>query len=238
MKRTLRAALPALAALLVAAAGSAQTVPSSYRYIQNGKSLNFYGGWLQTDPDLAMPDSQSAELGPQPAPMFGVRAAIRVGGPLSIEGSLGLSPTERKLFDANVNADSSVVVPEETGEVSSELLVLAEFGLRFHLTGDRTFRGFAPFVLASGGLAAMLGGTTEAEEDITPGRRFDFGPALAVGTGAGVDYFVSDRLSLRGELTYRLWRLSAPDGMLPSGTRGRSEWSGNGGASLGVGFHF
>lgn len=237
MKRTLRAVVPAIAALLVAAAGSAQTVPSSYRYIQHAKSLNFYGGWLQTDPELALPDSQSAELGVRSAPIFGVRAAIRVGGPLSVEGGLAFAPTERKLYDVDVLSDSSRV-PDDTGVTSSELLMLAEFGLRFHVTGERTFRGFAPFVLASGGVAAMVGGSNATEDSIASARRFDFGPALAVGTGAGVDYFASDRVSLRAELTYRLWRLTAPEGMVPAGTRDRTSWKGNGGVSVGVGYHF
>jgi opacity protein-like surface antigen len=236
MKRTLRAVVPAVAALLVAVAASAQTVPSSYRYIKYSRSVSLYGGYLHTNPQLALPDSQSAEFGPQPAPMFGVRGAMRVGGPLSIEGHLGFAPTERKIYGATVNTDSTRVTPVDTGERASQLLALGEFGVRFHLTGDRTYHGFAPFVLASGGAALLIGGTTES--DTIAHRKFDFGPALAVGAGTGVDYFASDRVSLRAELTYRLWRLSAPDGLVPALTRDKSAWSGNAGVSVGAAYHF
>ena len=236
MKRTLRAVVPAVAALMVAVAASAQTVPSPYRHMTYSRSLSVYAGYLHTDPEMALPDSQSAEFGVQPAPLFGVRAGMRVGGPLSIEGHLGFSPTDRKVYTATVSSDSSQVTPVDTGERSSQLLLLGEFGVRFHLTGDRTYRGFAPFVLASGGAAVMLGGTIEA--DSLEHRQFAFGPALAVGTGAGVDYFATDRVSLRAELTYRLWRLRAPEGMVPSLTRDKSAWTGNAGVSLGAAYHF
>jgi hypothetical protein len=228
-----------MAALLLGAAGAAaQTIPSPYQYIEKTRSINFYGGYLHTDPDVALPDSQHAELGHQSAPLFGVRASMRIGGPLSIEGNVGYSPTKRRLYNAIVSTDSSAVTVNPTGDEVSDPLLLADFAMRFHLTGDRAYRGFAPFVLASGGTVISLGGTTDAEEDIPEHRRLDFGPSFAVGTAAGVDFFPSQRLTLRAEASYRLWKLETPVGLLPAGAGRQSGWSANTGVSLGAAFHF
>jgi hypothetical protein len=238
MNRTLRTGLAGLALLVYAGAAAGQTVPSSFQYIEKNRSLTVYGGYLFTDPSMALPDSQSAELGPQSAPLFGLRYALRVGGPLSVEANVGFSPAERKLYTAALNPDTSNVVVTPTGGTTSEPLVMGELGLRFHLTGDRTYRNLAPFVLASGGAIAGLGEAGEEEEDIPEHRRFDLGPSLAVGAGTGLDYFPSQRLSLRAELTYRLWRLRVPTGLLSSGSGQVKEWSANTGVSLGATYHF
>lgn len=238
MNRTLRTVLPALAALLAGTAAAAQTVPSSYRYIEKTRSLTAYLGYIDTSPTLALPDSQSAELGPQSTPVVGVRYAMRVGGPVSLEAHLAFAPAERRLYQGTLSPDTTRILVTPTGDEVSEPLLLGELAMRFHLTGDRTFRGFAPFVLASGGVVAGLGGTSEAEEDIPEHRRFDFGPTFAVGAGTGLDYFVSQQLSLRAELTYRLWRLKAPGGLLPSASGKINEWSANRGISVGAAYHF
>lgn len=238
MNRTLRVVLPALAALLTgAAAVAAQTVPSPYQYIERGRSLSFYGGVLNPSGSVELSDSTSVDIGPKSAPLFGMRIGLGIGGPLSIEGNLAFSPSKRDLYDADPNADSTAIALERVGEVN-ELLMLAEGGFRFRLTGDRTYRGFAPFVLASAGAVIPLSGTSALEDSIPAHRRLDFGPSLAVGTGTGVDFFPSQRVSLRAEATFRLWRLETPPGMLPSGSGKRSGWKGNTGLTLGGAYHF
>jgi hypothetical protein len=239
MNRSFRAVLPALAALVLGvAAAAAQTIPSPYQYIEKTRSLTVYAGYLSTSPSVALADSQTAELGHQSAPLVGIRYSMRVGGPLSLEGNFAFAPADRKLYDAQVSADSSVVTVSATGAEVSDPLVMAEVALRFHLTGDRTFRGLAPFVLGSGSIVTSLGGLSDEEEAIPEHRRLDFGPRFAVGAGAGIDFFLSQRLSLRAEASYRLWKLQAPEGLLPSGFGEQSEWSANTGLSLGAAYHF
>lgn len=240
MIRFSRTALPALAALLWGASlAAAQTVPSPYRYIQKNRSLTAYVGYLNADPNVALPDSQEVELGFQPTPVVGVRYGLRVGGPLSVEAHLGFAPAQRKLHNAVVSQDSSSVVVTPTGDEVSDPLLLADAAVRFHLTGDRTYRGFAPFVLANGGVVAALGGISAEEDDIPTHRRFGFGPSLAVGVGTGLDYFVSETMSIRGELSYRLWRLRPPEGLLPARTgKPDATWSASPGVSVGAAYHF
>jgi hypothetical protein len=239
MNRTLRAVLPVLAAIACSAvAAAAQTIPSSYQYILKSRSLTAYAGYLSTSPTVALADSQRAELGHQSTPIFGVRYAMRVGGPLSVEANVGFAPAKRRLYDAVVTADSSRVTVTPTGDEISDPLLLVEGALRFHLTGDRTFHGVAPFVLASGGAVASLGRINPEESAIPEHRRVDFGPSFAVGTGAGVDLFLSQRLTLRTEVSYRLWKLQTPVGLLPAGFGEQSEWSATTGVSLGAAYHF
>jgi hypothetical protein len=239
MNRTLRAVLPAMAALLAgAAAAAAQTIPSPYEYITRPREITVYGGYLITDPDVALADSQHAELGHQSAPLMGVRYSMRIGGPLSLEGNVAYSPAKRRLYNATVSTDSTTVTVTPTGDEVSDPLLILEAGLRFHLTGDRAYRGFAPFLLATGGGVLTLAGTSDAEAEIKEHRRLDFGPGLAVGTGAGVDFFPSQRLTLRAEASYRLWKIETPVGLLPAGSGKQSGWSANTGISLGAAYHF
>ncbi len=241
MNRLSRAALAALALLLPAAAVSAagaQTIPSPFRYIQNNQSLGAFAGYLWTSPMVALSDSTEAELGARSAPVFGVRYGLRFGGPLSGDVALSFSPSERKVFLAQVNADSTEVQAVFTGNTASSPLVMLEGSLRFHLTGDRTWNGLAPFVAVTGGMVAEVGGVDESEADLINAERYDFGPAFAVGAAAGLDWFLNDRFSFRVDVSGRLWRESPPQGLQPPGTRRETEWSPATGVSLGGAFHF
>lgn len=239
MNRLPRILLPALALLaLGAGAAQAQTVPSPFRYIETKSSVELMGGYLFTDPELALDDSTTAEFGPQSAPMITLRYSRRLGGPVS--GNVGFSflPSERRVYSAVEGQDSVFLGIIDTGETVSAPIAMLEAGIRFHITGDRTYRGIAPYLMGTGGLAAELGGAAGAEKDLPDDERFDFGPAFAVGAGAGVDWFLSPRLSLRSELSYRIWRLSVPRGFGSNRNAQIDEWNGNAGVSVGAAFHF
>ncbi|HEY0038025.1 MAG TPA: hypothetical protein VGB66_15110 [Longimicrobium sp.] len=239
MNRLPRIALPALAILaLGAGSASAQTVSSPFRYIETKNSLEITAGYLFTDPELSLNDDVAAEFGPQSAPMISLRYNRRLGGPISANVTAGFSPSERKVISAAEGQGGEFVDALETGETVDAPLVMLEGGIRLHVTGDRTFRGFAPFVGATGGVAAELGGAEDAETRLPTDEQFDFGPAFAVGANAGVDYFATRRLSLRTELSYRIWRLAAPEGFATGRNADINEWKGNAGISVGAAFHF
>lgn len=236
LPRTLLAVLALLAA--TAGAAGAQSIDSPYRYIQRGQSLSFFGGYLFASPSLTLNDSVSVDIGPRSAPVFGARYQLRFGGPLAAELSLGFSPSDRKVYTAEALRDSTEIRPIDTGRTATSPIAMAELGVVFNLTGPRTWNGLAPFVKATGGLAAEIGGTDEAEENVPEGKRFDFGPAFAVGAGIGTDYFPTERLSVRLELHGRLWRLSAPDGLTPLGDDGIGGWANASAVTLGAAYHF
>ncbi len=239
MNRLSRTLLPALALLaLSAGAAQAQTVPSPFRYIEPKSSVEIMGGYLFTDSELAVNDSTTAEFGPQSAPMITARVNRRFGGPISGNVALSFIPSERRVISAAEGQDSVFVDVIDTGETVSAPIAMLEAGIRFHITGDRTYHGFAPYVMATGGVAAEIGGAAGGEKDLPDDERFDFGPAFAVGAGTGVDWFLTRRFSLRTELSYRIWRLTAPQGFATNRTADIDEWNGNAGVSVGAAFHF
>jgi hypothetical protein len=230
-----------LLALTLAAgarAAAAQTIPSPYEYIDKAQSLGVFGGYLLTDPDVSITDSTSAAMGTRSAPMFGVRYQVRASGPLSIDATVGISPTTRRLFDADLNADSVTVVSEDLETEVPATVVMADVGLRFHVTGPRTWNGLAPFVGASGGLVGDIRGSFAEEQDIDADARFRFGPSFAVGAGLGTDWFPARNASIRVELQGKLWRVSTPDGFLLGTEEERSQWSPVLGISVGGALHF
>ena len=238
MNRFSRTVLALAILALSAGTAAAQSIPSPFRYIERQSSVEILGGYLFTDPTIEIDSLRSAEFGARSAPMVTARYNRRFGGPLS--GNLGLTfiASDRKVISAAEGQDSAFVTALETGDEVSAPIVMLEGGVRFHLTGDRTYRGLAPFLMATGGFAAEVGGTAAAERALPEDERFDFGPALAVGAGTGLDWFPTQRFSLHTELTYRIWRMSVPEGFATRRNADITEWNGNAGVSLGAAFHF
>jgi hypothetical protein len=237
MTRLSRTLLPALAVLALAAPAAAQEIRSPMRYIEPASSVSLFAGYVLTDSDLQLDDSTSVAIGPKSAPIIGARYQLRFSGPWSGQVSVGFIPSERDVFLAEPNADSTAITPIATGQTVSAPIVLAEAGLIFGITGPRAWNGLAPFVGVSAGLAQEVGGTSEAEEDIPDGEQYSFGPSIAVGVRAGTDFYLTPRAALRLELVGRLWRESAPAGFLNSRQAKATEWNGASSVQLGAVFH-
>jgi hypothetical protein len=230
--------LLALALTAGARAAAAQTIPSPYDYIEKAQAAGVFVGYLFTDPDVGLPDSTTLPLAPQSGPVFGVRYQLRAAGPLSIDASVGVSPTERKLFAAELDADSVFVGPLDLETTVPATLVMADVGLRFFVTGARTWKGLAPFVVGAGGLVGDIRGTFDEEEEISEDAKFRFGPSFAVGAGLGTDWFPVPNASLRVEAMGRLWRVNTPSAFLELRTDERSEWNPSLGITVGGAIHF
>jgi hypothetical protein len=240
MRLSRTALLPALALLLGARAAGAQTIPSPYRHIETIHSIGLTAGYLITDPDVSLTDSTSAELGHRSAPFVGVHYELRASGPVSIDFGVAVSPGERELFAPQYNADSTIVTAQDLGVTVPSTVVMGDAGLRFHVTGARTWKGLAPFVAAHGGIAADVRGTFSEEEDagLQANELFRFGPSFALGAALGTDWFPRERTSLRVELGGRLWRMRTPAGLLTDRTDERREWNPVVGLSVGGAIHF
>jgi hypothetical protein len=205
----------------------AQQIRSPYRFIDETHSLGVFAGYLLTSPG-------TPEVGPQDAPIFGVRYNLRFTGPLSGEASIGFIPTNRQVQQEDAATPGFQLQP--VGEATMNLL-LAEAGLRFHLTGPRAWRGLAPYVVGTGGIAADLSGRGELDAAVAENQQFRFGPSFAVGLGAGTDWFLSDRLSLRLEARNHVLRVPVPAGLLEA-QRAETQWTNNLGITLGTALHF
>jgi hypothetical protein len=239
MTRLPRTALVLLAALaLPARPAAAQEIRSPLRYIEEAQGLSFFAGYLFSDPELTLSDTTSVELGPRSAPMFGARYQLRASGPISVNLAAAFIPSERRLFLAEAVNDSAEIRVIDPGTTVSAPIALVEGGVTFGLTGPRAWNGIAPFVGVSAGLAAELGGSEEAEEEVPGPERFDFGPAFALGLRAGTDVFVTRRAAVRVELNGRLWRQSAPEGFRMGGQAEINEWNNASSVQVGGVFHF
>lgn len=240
MIRLSRTALAVALLALAARAGAAQSITSPIRYIEQKQGLQPFAAWVFMSPSLALTDSTSADIGPRSAPMFGLAYQLRVSGPLSLQADVGYVAGKRDVFLAEASADSSNILPIATNQRVSSGILLAEVGFLFHLTGPRSYRGFAPFVGAKAGYARQItGGDPDSTVVFIPKpERFRFGPSFAVGVNAGTDVFVTRSLSLRPELNGRLWRLTAPAGFRNRGQKDLREWTSASSAGIGVVLHF
>lgn len=221
---TLVAAAPAV---VQPARADAQTVPSPFRHIEEKQAVAVFAGYLATD-------QGDLDLGPHSAPLFGASYGIRLGGPVTGEGLLALSPSRRTVFRAVAGNEEEPLA--EIGETSA-LLAIASAGVKLHLTGPRTWRGIAPYTLGGLGFVTDVAGAPGEEDEIDATQRFDFGPSFAVSLGAGTDWFPSERLAVRVEVRDFLWRLTTPSGLTDQG-REQTDWVHNFAITLGAALHF
>jgi hypothetical protein len=238
MRLSRTALLLALALSAGARAAAAQTITSPYQHIDKTQSTGLFAGYLFSDVDVSLTDSTSLPLAPASGPVFGLRYQVRAAGPLSIEGSIGISPTDRRLFAAEVDEDSAFTGVVDLETTVPATVLMADIGLRFFVTGPRTWNGLAPFVVATGGLAGDIRGTFAEEAEISDEALFRFGPAFAVGAGLGTDWFPVPSASLRIEATGRLWRVETPTGFLQLRPAERSECNPSLGITVGGALHF
>jgi hypothetical protein len=179
--------------------------------------------------------------GPQSAPAIGVRFGIAVTGPLQLDLEGFFAPTSRAVVDTAYTTPDSARVTHGEADMS---LVVAMANLRFNITGQRTWNGVQPFVAFGVGLAADVGGDQAADEAVAEDARFDFGTSFAGSLGTGLEWYPSQRWSVRADARTLLWKLKAPaafrlendpeaDRIIPA-----DEWEQNGVLSVGLSYHF
>lgn len=236
MRRTLTATFAFASLLGGAPALRAQTIASPIQYIETRQSIAPFVGYLWTDPTVHVNDAE-VELGPRSAVMAGLQYNVHFAGPVYGEVLLGFSPTERKVYVPGNTTGAQTVNPVEIG-TTRMALALADAGLHFNLTGPRTWRGIAPYLVGSGGVVADLRRSSDLDEQVPEGSDFDFGPGFALGLGIGTDWYPSQRLSIRAEGRDRFWRIAAPQGLRPANLKTVSEWNHNVSLSIGAALHF
>jgi hypothetical protein len=220
------------AVLLLCTTGSsahAQRIDSPYRFLDRKHSLGLYGGYMNADAGVV-------DLGPRSAPAFGARYGLHISGAFDGELDLSLIPTTRFVTDTITVQGARRVL----GEADATLLNV-QAGLRFNLTGPRTFHGVQPYTVFGGGAIFDLAGRDALEEEIPEDVRYRFGTSFAGQLGAGADWYVAERLSLRLDARNVFWRLRTPQ-TFRTGEAGReipeATWKRNVVFSAGVGLHF
>jgi hypothetical protein len=217
--------------LLVAAAAdtAAQTIRSPYSFVETGQYGTPYIGWVATG-------RGALELGPESGLLLGTRYGIRVGGPFTVEGDVSYLASTRMVLDT-VPADTTL---RRVGEAAMDVLAF-QAGLRFNVTGPRTYRRIQPYLVFGGGVAIDIAGDAAVEEDLGADVRFRFGTRFLAGLGGGAEAFLSRNLSVRVDARNVLWKLNTPAPFRLGEAalyRPSSEWAQNFYVSGGIALHF
>jgi hypothetical protein len=232
MKRALLAVLVSMtAAAGVATPAAAQRIDSPYRFLEHSQFAGPYLGRM-------MPAQGRLGLGPHDAMTLGARWAIQVSGPFLLGAEIGYAPTRRTVRDTVFIAADSVF--REIGEADMRLLSVLG-NVRLNLTGPRTWHGLQPFLLTGVGVVIDVAGSPAVEEDMPANLQYDYGTTFAAQVAAGVDWFATQRVSLRLEGRNMLWKLGIPEGFLLTEAGAllpRSDWENNFVVSAGISFHF
>lgn len=209
----------ALAALaLLAPALQAQTIDSPYRFVETSQAIGVYAGNAWTG-------RGTLELGPASGAIFGARYNLRVTGPFTAEADVMYLSTTRSVLDT-IPADPALRV---VGEADMQVLA-ATVGVRFNITGPRTWNGLQPYVALGGGLAFDLAEDAPAEETLPEDVQFDLGTRFMATAGGGIDAYIGSRLSARIDARSLLWKLTTPRPFLigePGLYRPPDEWTQN-----------
>lgn len=225
---TLVAALAGVAALVGAAAPvSSQSVPSSFRYVEHGKTVSVF---------VADFGSEVGRFGfgPRSGTLLGARWGVETGGPLAVEFVGSYFPTTRAVVDPR-QAGGPGVVGEADVDIAS-----VDVRARFSLIGRRTWNGLRPHVLAGIGLGFDLASEQEQDERVAVVDRYEFGTAFLGVFGGGIGWSLGERIELRGDAYVTLWKLDTPDGFLDQveGDVPEGEWVNNGALSIGLSYRY
>lgn len=222
-------ALLTLFALFAGDPARAQSIPSSYRFIEYGQEASALWGTLYLS-------RGSLDLGPKSSSFLGGRYVVEATDPLFIEGMLTYLPTTRDVIDPRrAEGDRSI------GETDVHLFML-DARLGFSLTGRRTWNGISPHLFVGGGIAYDAAGLSGLEEILLPEDVFDFGTAFTANAGTGVRVAISSRLMLRADGSLKLWQLTTPSGFDDDTKQldsiEQSEWVGGYGVSFSLALRF
>ena len=206
--------------VIVALAGlsspaSAQNIPSPYRHIEANKEVGPLVGYVSSS-------TGRFGYGPSGGLLVGARWGIELSGPISFETTAGVIPGSRDVIDPRRELGDQKI------DEADVLMTTIDARLKFSFTGQRTWNGISPFLVFGGGLAFDLASDDPADEALEPQDRFEFGTSFYGTAGGGARWWLSDRLTLRGDAAFQLWQIDTPPGFaLPA--RGfiaveESEW--------------
>lgn len=203
-------------AAIVAAPVRAQTIPSPYRFEDTRQEAGVFAGTSSVA-------KGRFGFGPGGGVNVGARWGIDLSGPLGFEVAAGVISGTRDIINP-----AKVIGDMKIGE-ADQRVATADARLRFTLTGDRTWHRIAPFFVTGGGIAFGLGGDSPLDQQLASDDRFDFGTSFFGTLGTGVRFVVTDRLALRGDAVFSLWKIGTPPGFSDA-DRGfsnveRSEWA-------------
>ena len=191
-------ALTALGLLSPALAG-AQSIPSPFAYIERGAEVGVYGGVMNSG-------AGRFGYGPTGGPIMGAHYALELPGPLSIGGGVGFIKSERDVIDPG-RAEGDRLI----GRADASIVTI-DARIRFTFTGRRTWHRLAPYFTAGGGIALDASSENALDQILLPEDQFDFGTSFFGTFGLGTRWFLTDRIVIRPEWNFSLWKVDTPPG--------------------------
>ncbi len=225
-----------LVSVLLAGVGPlhAQQITSPYEFVEDGQVLGPRAAYIVTN-------QGTLNLGPHSGMGYSAHYSLRLGGPFNLDAGLMVLPTTRTVMDT-VPGDSAVLVDDplagvqELGEHDLGIAVVTG-ALRFDVTGPRTYRRLQPYVIFGGGLKFQLWDEGIQDVHLIDANRFEFGGGFVGEIGGGIEWFVTDRLTLRLDARDMFWKLNIPEAFQRLNVP-EDEWVQNLNASLGIGLRF
>lgn len=239
-----RSALAVLAVAVVAVAGltaspaASQEITSPYEFVDHSMALWGFGS-------AVFADRGTIDVGPGSGYAAGLGFTVRISGPFNFDARAAYVPTDRRVYNV-VAADSAAVREdpmvglEQVGTADVSLLLL-DASLRFDVTGPRTWHRLQPYILLGAGAALRMASDNGAEEALPDDSdlRVRFENGFTGHVGAGVEAYLSDRLSLRADARDVLWKVHVPAGFLVDGrVIDDEEWVQTAHLGLGLAFRF
>ncbi len=196
IRRTLGACALLLVATLARPLAAQEVVghlpdESPYADVSGRHSFAFRLGWLA-------PGSDPAGVGPRGGVLLAGRYEYDITGPLRLTAGTGIAP----FLERDVK-DPSFTGPLQSAGTREEPIFFLDGGLALGLTGDKTWRGFAPRAHGSLGLVASL----QPDYDVGGYR---FGPKFLLSYGVGTRYILDRQWELSADLTHAFWRMQYP----------------------------
>lgn len=201
---------------------------SPYVDLRRTSGAVFQTGWLGGD-------GGRLNVGHANGPTYTLGFEIPVSGPMTFVSHVSYALTKR--FVINPFRDDSV---RTTGPFDDDMLLI-DVGLRFNITGQKTWNGFAAYVSGAVGMAASTGSPPDSGS-------YRFGKRLTLTPGAGVRFYASRRLSVLADARVIAWRLHyppdyfravSPDGIpVLTGDDPDVDWTIHPWISIGLGWNF
>lgn len=175
---------------------------SPYRDVANGARATAFAGWYSANHD-------AAGVFPKSAPIYGVRWDVFIGGPADFIARVAMVPTTRDVIDPSRPAGSRIV---ESRNIS---LGMADIGMAFNLTGNKSWHSLLPQARATVGLISDFEG-----RDV---GGYAHGTTFALEYGLGVRFVPPDRrLSLRADIGSYFYSTQYPSTYFTGASEGTS----------------
>ena len=211
-------AIPALMLLAVALAApaGAQQVDSPYDFVETAQGIRVFGGYVFTD-------RGTLGIGPGSGPVVGAGYNIRISGPFEFDAQTSFLPTSRTVYDITPTDSATLREDPTAGLVelgTADLaLLLIDATLRFDLTGPRTWHRLQPYALIGAGGVFTLASDNSAEESLPTDvdLRVRFRNGFTGHVGAGVEWHLARRFTLRADARDLLWKIRVPSGFFQPG---------------------